>query len=273
MKAAEKLKSRFIVFLRAATALLVLAAGGWGFREVRALFLRHPYFALRDIQVVTDSDRTRPEEIVQLLHLRKGQSLWAVSLKEVRDQVERDPRVESASARREFPHRLILDVRERRPVAIVVLDHLYYADGHGVLFKRIGRHDPADYPVLTGLSQKGLEEGDEDTRSEIGRCIEFLQLYREENLPFPISEVRVERGEGITFFLRDHPLRVKVGIGYWSERLRKLTRVMAVWDKRESEISSIDLSFSRQAIVRLRPQAHPEPKRTVDRPDGQARRA
>jgi cell division protein FtsA len=261
MKARRKTKRRLRTLAKGVGTLLVLATAILGFARIREPFFRHPYFALKEVQILPASAHFRTGEVLQLARLHRGQSIWSVSLREVRRQIEAQPRVERAAVRREFPSRLVLEIWERQPVAIVALDHLYYVDRHGVLFKRIGRNDPADYPILTGLSREGIEERNEETWTQVRRGLEFLRVYHDQKLQFRISEVRVEGNEGITFFLRDKPLSVKVGSEHWREQLAKFTRVMSAWQNRELYLSNVDLSVPQQAIVRLRGLPHHDGKK------------
>jgi hypothetical protein len=116
-------------------ALLGAAAGLWSARD-RAwdAVAGHPYFVVRQISVRGAERYLSETAVLDWLAVAPGDSLWSVSPARARRRLESHPFVASASVRREFPDRLHIELRERRPRAIVLLDRLYYLDRAGTVF-------------------------------------------------------------------------------------------------------------------------------------------
>ena len=112
-------------------------------------YIIHP-LAVAEI-VVTPTKQVRPGALLESVDLRPGQSLWRIDPTELAGRLESHPWIRRATVRREFPRRLVVDVVERKPVAILYLDQLYYVDSTGLAFVRVGERDPLDLPFVTGV--------------------------------------------------------------------------------------------------------------------------
>jgi hypothetical protein len=94
----------------------------------------HPYFAIHQLVINGCGPALTPDDVRAWLGLTEDATLWQTEPARVRARVEAHPYVARAAVRREFPGRLEVEVRERRPRAIVVLDGLYYVDRGGATF-------------------------------------------------------------------------------------------------------------------------------------------
>ncbi len=128
---------------------LVLAAA-----SPRDFILDNPYFSVREIQV-RGGDKVSGNEIVTIAGLNQGMNIWKVDPAAIEKKVAKHPWVRRVLVRREFPRRIVIDVEERTPKAIVALRKLYYVDSDGVVFKEVGVGENVQYPLLTGLRPEG----------------------------------------------------------------------------------------------------------------------
>ena len=127
------------------SAPLAIAAG-----SLRDFVLESPYFSVREIQV-RGADKVSGDEVIAMAGLRRGMSTWNIDLAAIEKKIGRHPWVRRVFVRREFPRRVIIDVEERTPKAIVALRKLYYVDADGVVFKEVGPGENVNLPLLTGL--------------------------------------------------------------------------------------------------------------------------
>ena len=77
--------------------------------------------------------------------------------------------------RKVFPDRIVIEVKERRPLATVQLDELCYIDRKGVIFSKVGDRDGYNYPFLTGVSRSSLEKEAEGRRL-LAKALELLRV-------------------------------------------------------------------------------------------------
>lgn len=119
----------------AALAVTALAVGGW-------LVANSSLVDLRTV-TVEGTSRLTPAAVVRAADVRHGQSLFRVDLGAVAHRVERLPVVAAAAVSRRWPHRLVIRVTERTPVAVVDgTDGPVLLDRTGLAFAR-EPHPPA----------------------------------------------------------------------------------------------------------------------------------
>jgi cell division protein FtsQ len=179
-------------------------------------------------------------------------SLWRLHPEVLTARLEAQPWVRRAGVRREFPRRLVVDVVERKPVAILFLDQLYYVDTTGLAFVRVGDRDPLDLPFVTGVEAAIVADERPFARHAIRQALRVLESMQAAGLPFRVSEVHIEREEGITVFPIEPRVALTFGWSGFKTKLVRLTRVLQDFRGRESQIREIDLTMGAAAVVRLR---------------------
>lgn len=127
-----------LVFAAVAAVVLVVAMLGSRIFDVREV----------DVQGVVYSDQAAVDAVVTEL---RGQAVLLVDTRAAEVQLEAIPWVERATVRRDFPHTVYIDIRERRPVA-----SFQGADGMFRVIDASGRvldvlaGQPVEYLVITG---------------------------------------------------------------------------------------------------------------------------
>jgi cell division protein FtsQ len=181
--------------------------------------------------------------------------MWRVDPAALAARLEAHPWIRRAQVRRDFPRRLVLDVAEREPAAILFIDHLYYVDRTGVVFARLGERDRIDRPFVTGIEAAILAGERAYPRQALRQALKLLQLLHAAGLPFRVSEVHIEREQGITVFPVAPSVALSFGWGRFPLKLARLADVLEAFAGRENQIREIDLTYDAQAVIRLRQQA------------------
>ena len=244
----EAPRAALAVALPAALAVCALAVGWyWAADAARG----HPYFAVREV-AVRDARRVAAAEIRRAAGIEPGMSVWDVDAKDAVARLEAHPWIRAARVRRELPHRVVIQVREYRPVAILTIDDAkgaeYYVAAHGRIFAGAGG-DARDLPYVTGLGSADLREGESFGPRALRRALALVRLASRTS---PVSEVHVDRTRGLTLMPVRPAVPVELGWTGYAEKLARLPRVMALWAGRESEIAALDLFFDDEIIVRTR---------------------
>lgn len=221
----------------------------------------HPYFAVSEI-VVTPTKHVRAGTLLESADLRAGTSLWRLEPAELEARLEGHPWIRRATVRREFPRRLVVDVAEREPVAILFLEQLYYVDSTGTAFVKVGERDPLDLPFVTGVEAAILADERPYARHAIRQALRLLRSMAAAGLPFRISEVHIERERGITVFPVEPRVALTFGWSGFGTKLGRLGRVLEDFKGRERQIREIDLTMGTAAVVRLRQPGANKGKRT-----------
>lgn len=204
--------------------LLVLGAVGLGSYHGYRRAMASTTFKVK--QIAVEGTRRAPrQEIVHLVHSLLGRSIFGVDLSSVSRAVEGHPWVKRARARRELPDRILIEVDEHRPEALLHLGYLYLVNADGEVFKRASLEESDGLPVITGIERGEHLASPEACRLRVKRALEALQRYQAQPRP-ALSEVNLGPRDEITLYLRQGGLAVRLGNQASPERL---SRFDAVW--------------------------------------------
>ena len=217
--------------------------------SLRDFVLESPYFSVGEIQV-RGADKVRGDEVVAMAGLRRGMSIWSIDLANIEKKIGRHPWVRRVFVRREFPRRVIIDVEERTPKAIVALRELYYVDADGVVFKEVGPGENVKFPLLTGLRAEQFTAPDPATRRRIQDAIRLSELMVQRS--HSLSEIHFAKPDRLVVYTTEYPIALHMGWGNWGEKLARMERLLALWKGNEERLASLDVSFRDQVVARLR---------------------
>lgn len=261
-KVVQVRRSRFARIRRLARwgllAALLLVPVGYGAYRLAFFLLTSPRFMLTsaDDVAITGNHIVTREEILGALGLSASGSLRArlnilhLSLEEKKQQVESIPWIESATLARGYPHRLLVKVAERTPVAFVNIDgRVKLVDGEGVLLDLPEKAD-FNFPVLTGLQEAG------DAGARQARLDLYLRFARElaEDAPrsgWLISEVDLSDPDDLKAILAqgNETLQVHFGHDLFGQRFRDFLTLVPELRRNNTRIDSVDLRYRNQVVV------------------------
>ncbi len=239
-----------------------LAAALWyGAPATRGWVKSHPYFALTAIEIDGNRRLTR-EEILRDAGVQNGSSIWDAAPNMLRLRLQSNPWVQWVSVQREFPNRVMINLRERRPAAIARLATLSYVDRDGRVLGPLHDEDSRDFPLITGLEGADVA----DFRGiGIHRALQLLRWCQRLSCFDAVSEVHVDRRGGVTVFPLRTAVAVVLGWGSWREKLARSARVFAAWEGQTGRLAAVDVSFRDLVVVKLREERHPAAVRSSKR--------
>ena len=217
--------------------------------SARAFVFDNPYFAVREIKV-RGAENVGGNEIVAMAGLRHGMNIWKIEPVAIERKIVKHPWVRHVLVRRDFPRRIVIEVEERLPKAIVAMKKLYYVDGDGVIFKEVGEGENVDFPLLTGLRPEDLAASSPAVRRRIQDAVRMAELMAKDS--HILSEIRFEAPDRLVLYTTAYPVALRMGWGDWEAKLQRLNRVLSLWKGHEDRLASLDVSFSDQVVARLR---------------------
>jgi len=237
--------------LRVSFHLLILSFFLFLGHQVYVRLLEDPLFRVRQVDV-GGCEKLPREALLSLAMVEGMPNLFTVKLKEISKRLEEHPWIEHVVVRKAFPNRVSIQIQERKPIAILQLEDLYYIDAKGTIFSRVGERDGFNYPFLTGLDRPSLDKEPEEAKGLITKALEFLLTAERENVsPLrEISEIHMERTSGVHCFTKTEGIEIRLG---WDDFGEKLKRVSMVWsDLRKRGISAtfVDGSDINRMVVR-----------------------
>lgn len=253
-KGAEKflrvLKKTIHLTLQLLILFFFLFVGHWVYVHLS----EDPHFRVREIEV--EGGRKIPKETLLSLAVIEGMpNLFSVRLKEVIKRLETHPWIEQVRVGKVFPDKILIQIEERKPMAIIQLGELYYIDTQGEIFSPVGEGDEYNYPYLTGLTRRVLEKDPLEAKRLISKALEILRIARQEKLtPLKeISEIHMEKTFGIHCFTKIEGVEVKMGWEDFGEKLGRLSLIWADLRKRGFSAVSIDCTDLKRMVVKKAP--------------------
>jgi cell division septal protein FtsQ len=217
--------------------------------SLRDFVLESAYFSVREIQV-RGGDKVSGDEIIAMAGLRQGMSIWKADLAGIEKKIARHPWVRRVLVRRDFPRRIIIDVEERAPKAIVAARKLYYVDGDGVVFKEVAPGENVKFPLLTGLRAEEILASNPAQRRRIGDAIRLAEMMAQRS--HSLSEIHFDATDRLVVYTTAYPLALNMGWGEWDAKLERMERLLELWKGHEDRLASLDMNFRNQVVARLR---------------------
>lgn len=248
---------RRVLWAGSVTLLLLLLGGVYRLRRplfviaasARDFVLDNPYFSVREIEV-RGGEKVGGSEVVAMAGLRHGMNMWKIDPAAIEKKVSKQPWVRRVFVRREFPHRVVIEIEERIPKAIVALGKLYYVDADGIVFKEVGEGEDSQFPLLTGLRREALASSDPAIRRRIQDAVRLGELMASDS--HTISEIHFDTSGRMVLYTTAYPVALQMGSGDWDRKLQRLDRVLTLWKGNENRLASLDVSFRDQVVARLR---------------------
>ncbi len=237
--------------LRLTFQLLLLSfflfVGHWIYTHL----LGDPYFRVKEVELKGGQKIPR-QTLLSLTTVEGMPNLFSVELKEVVKKLESHPWIEHVQVKKVFPNKILIQIEEKRPMAIIQLGELYYIDTKGEIFSPVGEKDDFNYPFLTGLTRQTLEKDPEEAKRLINKALELLRIIHKEKIsPLEeISEVHMEKAFGIHCFTKAEGVEVKLGWEEFGEKLKRLSLIWSDLRKKGCPAVSIDCSDLRRVVVK-----------------------
>ena len=237
--------------LRVTCYLLLISFSLFIGHSLYAHLLGDPLFRVREVEI-EGYQKIPKETLLSLLTIEGMPNLFTLRLSDVAQRLESHPWIDHVKVRKIFPHKIWVQVVERRPIAILQLEELFYIDAKGVIFSPVGDKDEYNFPFLTGLNRETLEKNPGEANRLIMKALELLRIAeREQASPLEeISEIRMEKTFGVRYFTQGEGLEVKMGWEDFGEKLKKLSLIWSDLQKRGWAAASIDCSDGRRVVVK-----------------------
>lgn len=196
--------------------LLILSVVGVSF------FFQSSYFNIDAVQI--EGLKEIPlNEVERLTTDVTGQNLIMLDQKQLEQKVLLHPLVESVEFKRQLPSRLVVQVKERTPVALVVVSPgVVEVDSKGIYLRRREGWPDQSYPVINGVKLPDTAgPGQKLDLPGLEVALDFLGQAPEEFKPW-IGEIYVNAIQQITLYLTDG-VEVRLGkANSWTEKIKSL---------------------------------------------------
>jgi len=170
----HKLRHWLLDPLRILALAALGAALGFGAYQVAKFLKTSPALAVKTIEI-KGLKRTSAKELLRAGRLSEGMNIFSVESGEIEKRVRDLPWVRRVTAHRMVPDRVVVEVLEHEPEAVINLGELYYVNGEGEVFKRALPFEKIDLPVLTGIDRRDFEKDRLRTRIHVAESLRLLK--------------------------------------------------------------------------------------------------
>ena len=225
--------ARWRLALGAVLVVVLLASPFWGPRALAKL----DFFRVRKVEVL-GLRYTPPGEILARLGVDTTRSVWD-PLEPLGARVATHPQIERAVVSRRLPGTLVVDVVERRPVALVQIGATLRAvDERGVMLPLDPSRTPVDAPIVSAAPRAA------DVYHLLGAMQrEAPRLYAR------VSSIRSTGSDELLVQLADLPVRAMTTVTL--ARLGDIEPVERDLARRQLHAAELDLRYRDQVIARL----------------------
>ena len=216
------------------------------------IILQTPYFKVTSLNV-TGNNRLSAQEILDTARIGPDTNVLLVNLPLARKYLLSHPWIAAAEVSRELPGKLLLTIKEHRPLAIMDMGRKFLINMEGTIFKEVSDTDPVELPVIEGLDFSDLDLGDIRRSANYDAVLSLLEMER--NPACILSHqrmrlIRVDREEGVTLYSAG-PIQsvrinaIKIGYQDYSEKFVRLEKIIA-YIKTNKQFQGIDWVDLRQ---------------------------
>ncbi|MGD0170446.1 MAG: FtsQ-type POTRA domain-containing protein [Smithella sp.] len=216
-----------------------------------------PYFQIKEISVRGLRELTE-KDVLATAGIKPAQNLLAINTDAVIRRVSANQWVESIYVGRELPNKLVLEVKERTPLVLVKQDNDFcLMDAEGFVFKKLGKSDEVDLPIITGVDEK------EDVKSQL--LLSTLNLLKTVSKSSQyaylgtVSEVHVDNVFGLSL-ISSTGLYLKLGTTDFENKLKQLKLVLADLENRGMKNGYLCIDLSDDAKVTVQRKNVPDRK-------------
>ncbi|MFO8058987.1 MAG: cell division protein FtsQ/DivIB [bacterium] len=233
-----------------------LAAGagvGAGAKALWSWVTHSPYLSIEELEIRT-GDRVSRSEVRMLADISEGDNILGFSLVDCVESIQIHPWVKKASVMRQLPDRLVIEIKERSPAAMVSMGTLYYVDRDGEIFKKVLPGDDLGYPVITGLQLRELVEDKKEVEPLIKMSLELIEMSRgSEVFPFSqVSEIHLSRVHGATLVRAGDGMRIRFGREDYQDKWLRMERTLQELSREAAKVAELDLNYEDRVTIGLR---------------------
>ncbi len=184
--------------------------------------------------------------------LEPGENLWALNLRQIKDDLEKLPYVSSAKVERRFPDTVSILIHERVPVVKIVglnIDlgtrETFYLDRDGVVLKPRDDDTVPMLPEVIGLSdaEDELEPGKTLDQPSLARALDIMDAIEHSrlNTDIGISTIDLSNPLSITMTTRQN-MTITFRLDYIDQQLQRLLQIVDYPDFQNRQIRTVDLT-------------------------------
>ena len=243
------IKAAFGFALSLVMIILLSAALAHGYYAL----LNAPWFRVEDVAIV-GLKHLKEDEILNALMIPPQASLLNLKSAQLAKRLESLPWLESSLVQFSLPNRIVVEVTEREPLAVIHAEDFYLIDTDGRLVSRASSEQKQNFLLVDGFSGLGLKEGDVLPRTALKGLKALLLALEQCRSWLPQNSIlscRWNAETGFALYTARNSICIQLGLDDFSKKLNHLQRIFGVLDERQlwNSVIGIDLDYDDRAYI------------------------
>lgn len=237
-------------FITAVCAVVLLSSGlAHGYWAL----LHAPWLRLGEVDI-SGLKHLERQDVLNAMQVPRNASVLTLNMNELAARVEALPWVKSAVVRLDLPRRLVVEVAEREPIAVIAAEDFLLLDEDGKLFLRISPDENPGLILVTGFTGSNLQEGETLPPQPLRELRRLLPALKRAQGWLPaqlITECRWRSDEGFVLFVTQKAIPIELGLDDPDQALGRLQRIFAMLKEHQwfDSVTRIDLDYPNRAYV------------------------
>jgi cell division protein FtsQ len=156
----------------------------------------------------------------------------SINLPLARKKLLADPSIAEAEIIRYLPDRMVIRIREHRPLAVLDFGRRFIINKNGEIFKETDNSNQHDLPLITGLKVSDINISGEHGSLYYDAVMEVLNLGQKRGTPVPlgtIEKIKVDKEMGLILYAADSKTddlhEIKLGYNDYPIKYKSLKKI------------------------------------------------
>lgn len=215
-------------------------------------FLNSGIFNIKNINI-KGNDIIKDKDIINSLGIENNKNIFMHSTKKLEEKLLENPYIESVKISKDIPNLFTIEVKERKPVALLKNNDKYcYIDIKGKLLEIIPRIEDEEESIIVNIPYNINRNNDIEFKNEhmSKRLLYLLECVEKDNLSKKISNIEFKNNDTITIIAKEG---IKVFL-YNDEKISyNISRMSAILIELQNDNiknGTIDLTYGDYALYR-----------------------
>ena len=192
------------------TSIVVILAGGTTFAMVS------PIFDIQEIEV-TGNEKISSDTVISLSGLSKGQNIFRFLSDKIIEQIKTEPYIQNAEIKRNFPNKIIINVKERKQkFNVEFLNGYAYINSQGYILEI--SNTKLELPTIQGIStpENEIVAGNrlnQDDLEKLEVVLQIMDAYKSCDLDGEVTSIDITDKNNYSIYMENEKKTIYVGDG------------------------------------------------------------
>lgn len=230
----------------------VIAISYYGYKKTSNKIEESSLFNIN--KVIVKGDISLPaEKIMEMCGIKRGEKLYKIKAKEVANRICRNIWIESAKCIKKWYGVVVLEVKERKPIALINIGEINLIDRNGVILPIKNKEESGDLPLIyvpnKTYTKDGIKYLDGIYVKHINYIVDKLNNPSIKLLE-KVSQIEINDSDTYVCKISDRPVFVKMDYYIGERQLKNLKYLLNILtDCGDSIKTIVDIRYNNIAYV------------------------